>query len=171
MAAGNRGDGFIQGTLLSPTRAEFLGLRAGCLVSNDVSRALEEELTKCFSCILIHRGSIERCLHVLQPGAPFRSTNSETCMRFTQAQPPSGLGLLLIATQKLEEEGGKLLGGASKTLAREERTQNRVLAAPCVKFRRQPFTTRFTAERLQESGAHVRHRCSGERVEDRVDLV
>jgi hypothetical protein len=76
-------------------------------------------------------------------------------MRFTQAQPPSELGLVLIATQKLNEERGKLLGCASKALAGKERPQNRVGSDTPVKVRRQPSATRFPAECLQESSAHV----------------
>jgi hypothetical protein len=56
---------------------------------------------------------------MLQPGAPFGGANPETRVRFAQAQPPSMLGLLFIAAQKLNEESGERLDGAPKALAWE----------------------------------------------------
>jgi hypothetical protein len=57
-------------------------------------------------------------------------------VRLAQAQPPSALGLLFIATQELNEESGELFCGATEALAWEQWTKNRVLANTRVKFRR-----------------------------------
>jgi hypothetical protein len=111
-------------------------LRLGSHISYDISGTLQEELTKCLTRSLIERSRFQRRAHMLQPGAPLCGANAETRVRLAQAQPPSVLGLLFIATQELNEESGELFCGATEALAWEQWTKNRVLANTRVKFRR-----------------------------------
>src|SRR5262245_66202698 len=93
---------------------------------------LSQRLSRCP--IEAHR--VQRRPHMVQPGAALCGANLEPRVRLPQAQPPSALGLLFITAQELDEKGGKLLGGASQALAREERTEDRVLADSRVECRR-----------------------------------
>jgi hypothetical protein len=155
MAGSNCADDVIQKALLAPTRGQFLMLRPGSLLSYEIGGTMQEELTQGVSRPVIEWSRFERCRHLLQPSAPLGGANPETRVRFAQAQPPSILGLLFIATQELNEEGAKLFDGAPQAFAWKQRAQKRVLANTSVKLRRQPLATGFTAERFQESCTHT----------------
>ena len=66
------------------------------------------------------------------------------------------LGLLFISTQELNQESGELFCGATKALAREQRTKNRVLANTRVECRRQPPAAIFSTECTQEFRIHAK---------------
>src|SRR5882724_6816437 len=93
---------------------------------------------------------------MLQPGAPLRGAYAETLVRLAQAQPPAVLGLLFISAQELNQESGELFCGATKALAWEQRTKNRVLANTRVEFRRQPPAAIFSTKRTQEFRIHAK---------------
>src|SRR5215469_2544833 len=95
----------------------------------------EESLQRLSACLIeIRRGQCRR--HMLQPAAALGRANLEPRVRLLQAQPPPVLGLLFITAQELNEKRCKLLDGASETLAREERAQDRIFAYACVECRR-----------------------------------
>ena len=81
---------------------------------------------------------------MLQPGAALSRVDPKARVRFAQAQPPAVLGLILIAAQELNEESGERFGRAPETLAREQRTKNRLLGNTRVEFPRQPFAACLT---------------------------
>jgi hypothetical protein len=122
-------------------------LQLSSVLSHNISGSLQEELPQGLSRLVAERCRIERCGHMLEPSAPLDGTNSETRVRFPQAQPPSMLSLLFIATQELNEESGELFGSAAETLTREKRTEQWVLADTRVELCRQPSAARFTAKR------------------------
>src|SRR5947209_5582567 len=76
----NGRDNAIQNPLLAPTCSQFFMLRLGSILANDISRAMEEELTKRNSRPLIQRGGFERCRHMLQPGTSSVGSDLETRM-------------------------------------------------------------------------------------------
>src|SRR5690348_12434920 len=71
-------------------------------------------------------------------------------MRFTQAQPPSVLGLVLIAAKELNQESGELFGSTPQALAWKQRAKNWVLANACIKRCGQTPAAFFTTECFQQ---------------------
>jgi hypothetical protein len=97
---------------------------------------MQKELAKRFSAPPIYRRCVERCPHMLQPGASLNRANPKARVRFAQTQPPPVLGLLFITTEELDEKSAERFDGAPQALAREQRTKRRVRADTRVKLRR-----------------------------------
>src|SRR5215469_4482246 len=94
------------------------------IASNDIRGTVREKVTKGISGLFIKRSGIECCLHIFQPSTSFFSANLEAGMRFAQAQPPSGLSLLFLSSQKLNEESSERFNRTSQTFARKERAKS-----------------------------------------------
>ena len=80
MAGGNCADRVVQGALRRPTGGQLLMLGLGGHTSGDVSGTLQEELTQRVPRPIIEGSCFERCLHMLQPGAPLHGANAEPFM-------------------------------------------------------------------------------------------
>ena len=80
---------------------------------------MQKELTKRLAGTRIERSCFQRRLHVFQPRASLSDADPEARVRFPQAQPPSGLGLLFISTEELDEKSAERFYRAPEAFAWE----------------------------------------------------
>jgi hypothetical protein len=146
-AGGDGGNRVVQSPLVGPTPGEFgvLGPGLGGLLygfvfceclGRDIVRTPREELAQRGAGGRFNGSRFERGAHVLQPRALLGGADAETRVRLAQAEPASGLRVVLVAAEKLNQERRELIRGAAETLAREQRTKDRVLAHARIKLRR-----------------------------------